>query len=101
MQLMQKKRIKKDTSELSITKLINEKIKEYNYLVEYKHIIDKNSEDTQRVLKLKAKSEAEKILEEIRISKKQLLETEDLKSQFSLMLNVKISLKPVGQSIQI
>ena len=69
--------------------------------MEYKHIIDKNSEDTQRVLKLKAKSEAGKILEEIRISKKQLLETEDLKSQFSLMLNVKISLKPVGQSIQI
>ena len=59
---MQKKKGYRDASEIGMTNLINEKIREYNYLVEHRHIIDKNSEDTKKVLKLKAKSEAEKIL---------------------------------------
>lgn len=42
--------------------MLNERIEEYNYLIDHKHIINKNSEETKKVLKLQPKSEAEKIL---------------------------------------
>lgn len=45
---------------------MNDQVREYNYLIDHKHIKEKNSEDTKRVLKLKPKSEAEQIVEQIR-----------------------------------
>lgn len=63
---------------------MNERIKEYNYLVEHKHLEEKNSEDTKRVLGLQPKSDAEKILEEINSRNTDLMEVGDLRTQYSL-----------------
>lgn len=45
-----------------MSRALNEKIKEYNYLLDHKHITEKNSEATKKVLRLGPTSEAEKIL---------------------------------------
>ena len=64
--------------------MLNERIKEYNYLVDHKHIKEKHSEDTKRVLKMKPKSEAEILLEEINAKNAELAKAEDLQNQFKL-----------------
>ena len=48
----------------------------------------KNSEDTKKVLKLKPKSEAEKILEEINGKNNDLVKEENLKTQYKLNKNI-------------
>jgi len=38
------------------------KIKEYNYIVEHKHIIDKGSIESRKILKMESKTDAEQLL---------------------------------------
>ena len=42
----------------NIMDMMNERVKEYNYLIDHKHLKEKNSEDTKRVLGLKPKTDA-------------------------------------------
>ncbi len=64
--------------------MLNERIDEYNYLIDHKHIINKNSEQTKKVLKLQPKSEAEKILQQINRENNELIHVEDIEQQFQI-----------------
>lgn len=53
---MRKKAEEKNEVEFNVSKMMNDRVRQYNYLIDHKHIKEKNSEDTKRVLKLKPKS---------------------------------------------
>lgn len=49
---------------------MEQKIDEYNYIVDHRHIMDKGSDESRKIFKMETKSEAEKILEEIERQRK-------------------------------
>lgn len=55
--------MEKKSKDKNIMRMLNDRIVEYNYLIDHKHIKEKNSEDTKKVLGLKPKTQAELILE--------------------------------------
>lgn len=68
-------------------KYIREKTREYNYIVTYKYLKEKNSQETRQIMKLLPKSVQEIIFEKIEEVKKQLQDKQNQTPSKQYQLN--------------